>query len=247
MEVDTCNTTFMETCSSYPPSTSLRFALSEGAHTASFGIYAQQTLFPSSSFLLQLILLLKPILFFVHSAAVNSDTHEEVAIKKVGNAFHNIIDAKRTLREIKLLRHMDHENVPSLLFFQTNLFLFLFLFLLLCLLISLLSQIIAVRDIIRPPRKDAFNDVYIVYELMDTDLHHVIRSDQPLNDDHCQVSLCSHHCLFTFALIFSIQKTIIRIHIHCIAKILSIVLMFREICAVLFVPAVTGVEICAFC
>lgn len=49
------------------------------------------------------------ILFF--SAAVNSDTHEEVAIKKIGNAFDNIIDAKRTLREIKLLRHMDHENV----------------------------------------------------------------------------------------------------------------------------------------
>lgn len=44
-------------------------------------------------------------------AAVNSDTHEEVAIKKIGNAFDNIIDAKRTLREIKLLRHMDHENV----------------------------------------------------------------------------------------------------------------------------------------
>lgn len=48
---------------------------------------------------------------FVFSAAVNSDTHEEVAIKKIGNAFDNRIDAKRTLREIKLLRHMDHENV----------------------------------------------------------------------------------------------------------------------------------------
>jgi len=45
------------------------------------------------------------------SAAVNSETHEEVAIKKIGNAFDNRIDAKRTLREIKLLCHMDHENV----------------------------------------------------------------------------------------------------------------------------------------
>ncbi|KHN35039.1 Mitogen-activated protein kinase 4 [Glycine soja] len=86
------------------------------------------------------------------SAAVNCDTHEEVAIKKIGNAFNNIIDAKRTLSEIKLLRHMDLENI------------------------------IAIRDIIRPPRKDAFDDVYIVYELMDTDLHQIIRSDQPLND-----------------------------------------------------------------
>uniref|UniRef100_M4F5N8 mitogen-activated protein kinase n=1 Tax=Brassica campestris TaxID=3711 RepID=M4F5N8_BRACM len=70
-----------------------------------------------------------------------AETGEEVAIKKIGNAFDNIIDAKRTLREIKLLKHMDHENV------------------------------IAVKDIIRPPPREKFNDVYIVYELMDTDLH----------------------------------------------------------------------------
>lgn len=42
---------------------------------------------------------------------MNSETREEVAIKKIGNAFDNRIDAKRTLREIKLLRHMEHENV----------------------------------------------------------------------------------------------------------------------------------------
>ncbi|MCE2055029.1 Mitogen-activated protein kinase 11 [Datura stramonium] len=45
------------------------------------------------------------------NAAMNSETREEVAIKKIGNAFDNVIDAKRTLREIKLLSHMDHENV----------------------------------------------------------------------------------------------------------------------------------------
>lgn len=48
-------------------------------------------------------------------------------------------------------------------------------------------QVIAIKDIIRPPKKDTFNDVYIVYELMDTDLHQIIRSDQQLTDDHCQV------------------------------------------------------------
>lgn len=47
---------------------------------------------------------------------MNSETREEVAIKKIGNAFDNRIDAKRTLREIKLLRHMDHENVSSVRF-----------------------------------------------------------------------------------------------------------------------------------
>ncbi|KAG6409300.1 hypothetical protein SASPL_127337 [Salvia splendens] len=92
-------------------------------------------------------------------SAVNKETKEEVAIKKIGNAFDNRIDAKRTLREIKLLRHLDHENL------------------------------IAIKDIIRPPRRDAFNDVYIVYELMDTDLHQIIRSDQALTDDHCQYFL----------------------------------------------------------
>ncbi|MFQ6619918.1 hypothetical protein Gotur_001117, partial [Gossypium turneri] len=91
-------------------------------------------------------------------AALNSETREEVAIKKIGNAFDNRIDAKRTLREIKLLCHMDHENV------------------------------IAIKDIIRPPQRENFNDVYIVYELMDTDLHQIIRSDQQLTDDHCRVA-----------------------------------------------------------
>jgi len=31
-----------------------------------------------------------------------------------------------------------------------------------------------------------FDDVYIVSELMDTDLNQIIRSDQPLSDDHVQ-------------------------------------------------------------
>lgn len=50
-------------------------------------------------------------ILLLSSAAVNAQTREEVAIKKIGNAFDNQIDAKRTLREIKLLRHMNHENV----------------------------------------------------------------------------------------------------------------------------------------
>lgn len=87
------------------------------------------------------------------------DTLERVAIKKITNAFENIVDAKRTLREIKLLRHMNHENI------------------------------IQIKDIIPPPTKGNFKDVYVVYELMDTDLHQIIRSPQPLSDDHCQYFL----------------------------------------------------------
>lgn len=44
---------------------------------------------------------------------MNSETGEMVAIKKIANAFDNHMDAKRTLREIKLLRHLDHENVKK--------------------------------------------------------------------------------------------------------------------------------------
>ncbi|KAG7036884.1 Mitogen-activated protein kinase-like NTF6, partial [Cucurbita argyrosperma subsp. argyrosperma] len=84
-------------------------------------------------------------------------TKDEVAIKKIGNAFDNWVDTKRTLREIKLLCHMDHENI------------------------------IKIKDIIPPPEKEKFNDVYIVYVLMDTDLHQIICSSQALTDDHCQL------------------------------------------------------------
>ena len=102
---------------------------------------------------------IKPIgkgAYGVVCSAKDSRTDERFAIKKIGNAFDNAVDAKRTLREIKLLRHLSHENI------------------------------IAIRDIMLPPDRLNFSDVYVVYELMDTDLHQIIRSSQPLSDDHCQ-------------------------------------------------------------
>ncbi|CAK9169130.1 unnamed protein product [Ilex paraguariensis] len=90
---------------------------------------------------------------------LNSETNDMVAIKKIANAFDNYMDAKRTLREIKLLRHLDHENV------------------------------IGIRDVIPPPLRREFSDVYIATELMDTDLHQIIRSNQSLSEDHCQYFL----------------------------------------------------------
>mmetsp|Transcript_19953 Transcript_19953/g.43666 ORF Transcript_19953/g.43666 Transcript_19953/m.43666 type:complete len:378 (-) Transcript_19953:354-1487(-) len=89
-------------------------------------------------------------------SARNTDTGEKCAIKKITNAFDNVTDARRTLREIKLLRHLSHENI------------------------------ISVKDIMPPNSRVEFKDVYLVYELMDTDLHQIIRSSQTLTDDHCQ-------------------------------------------------------------
>ena len=68
-------------------------------------------------------------------------TNHNVAIKKVGNAFEDLIDAKRIVREIKLLRYFKHDNIE---------------------------------------------DIYIITDLMETDLHRVIYSRQELTDDHIQ-------------------------------------------------------------
>lgn len=89
-------------------------------------------------------------------SAKHSVTTEKTAIKKIGSAFDNLTDARRTLREMMLLRHLKHENI------------------------------IALKDIMKPHNKDNYNDVYLVYELMDTDLHQIIRSNQPLTNEHFQ-------------------------------------------------------------
>jgi mitogen-activated protein kinase 6 len=52
---------------------------------------------------------------------------------------------------------------------------------------EIIVQVVAIRDIIPPPQREVFNDVYIAYELMDTDLHQIIRSNQALSEEHCQV------------------------------------------------------------
>lgn len=105
---------------------------------------------------------IKPIgrgAYGVVCSSINRETNEKVAIKKINNVFGNTIDAVRTLRELKLLRHIRHENV------------------------------IGLKDVMFPIYKNSFKDVYLVYELMDTDLHHIIKSAQPLSNDHCKFFL----------------------------------------------------------
>lgn len=51
----------------------------------------------------------------------------------------------------------------------------------------MVKQVIAIRDVIPPPVRREFSDVYIAMELMDTDLHQIIRSNQGLSEEHCQV------------------------------------------------------------
>lgn len=89
-------------------------------------------------------------------SAHDRKTGTKVAIKKVSNAFDDLIDAKRIVREIRLLDFFDHENVISLL------------------------------DVQKPPARTGYNDIYIISDLMETDLHRVIYSRQDLTDDHIQ-------------------------------------------------------------
>lgn len=48
-------------------------------------------------------------------SAVNKETGQKVAIKKITRAFDDLVDAKRILREITLLRKFGHDNVRALL------------------------------------------------------------------------------------------------------------------------------------
>jgi serine/threonine protein kinase len=89
-------------------------------------------------------------------AAKSSETGQDVAIKKVLKVFEKSILAKRALREIKLLRHFNGHENIT----------------------GLLDMDIA--DI------SNFNEIYLVQELMEADLHQIIRSEQPLTDAHFQ-------------------------------------------------------------
>lgn len=73
----------------------------------------------------------------------------------------------RTLREIKLLRWFNHENIISIL------------------------------DIIKPASYESFTEVYLVQELMETDMHRVIRT-QELSDDREEnlSSLCTSSAVY---------------------------------------------------
>jgi len=86
---------------------------------------------------------------------LDKSRNEKLAVKKITDAFHDLVDGKRILREVKLLRTFQHDNV------------------------------ICILDMYPPDHPD-FDDIYIVTDLMETDLHKVIYSKQVLNDEHHQ-------------------------------------------------------------
>lgn len=82
-----------------------------------------------------------------------------MAIKKIEMAFEHKIFAKRTLRELKLLRLLKHENI------------------------------LEIKEIMLPPSREKFEDIYYVAEYMETDLGYIIKSKQELTEEHHQFLL----------------------------------------------------------
>tara|TARA_A100001015_G_scaffold316337_1_gene430371 strand:+ start:571 stop:1929 length:1359 start_codon:yes stop_codon:yes gene_type:complete len=95
------------------------------------------------------------------ASALDTVTGNRVAIKKIKDTFIDLVDAKRVLREIKLLRHFNaHENIITILDIMTF-----------------------------PPDTVDFQDIYIVTNLMESDLERIIQSRQALTDQHFQYFL----------------------------------------------------------
>lgn len=94
-------------------------------------------------------------------SALDTRTGNQVAIKKVSNIFRDIGEAKRVLRELKLLRHFrGHENI------------------------------VTVQDMMMDPHSTQdFRDIYIVTNLYEADLGWLIKSSQHLTDRHYKVLL----------------------------------------------------------
>ncbi|XP_028052853.1 mitogen-activated protein kinase 19-like isoform X3 [Camellia sinensis] len=87
-------------------------------------------------------------------AAIDTHTGEKVSIKKINDIFENTSDAIRVLREVKLLRLLRHPDIVD------------------------------IKSIMLPPSRREFKDIYVVFELMESDLHQVIELNDDLTHDH---------------------------------------------------------------
>uniref|UniRef100_F7BWS0 mitogen-activated protein kinase n=1 Tax=Monodelphis domestica TaxID=13616 RepID=F7BWS0_MONDO len=89
-------------------------------------------------------------------SAYDTHTRQKVAVKKLSRPFQSLVHARRTYRELRLLKHMKHENVIGLL------------------------------DVFTPATSiENFNEVYLVTTLMGADLNNIVRC-QKLTDEHIQ-------------------------------------------------------------
>ncbi|GMH79567.1 hypothetical protein TL16_g08187 [Triparma laevis f. inornata] len=93
-------------------------------------------------------------------AARDDLTGENVAIKKISGVFDHVVFSKRCVREIRIMRVLEHENLLGVMNIMEG----------------------------EPSSEGGldFNDIYIVSNLMETDLSSVIKSPQALTGQHLQ-------------------------------------------------------------
>ena len=96
--------------------------------------------------------------------AQSRKTGNRVAVKHICDAFHNSMDSRRIYREMRVMAHFHHPNLVNLI------------------------------EVIPPADPENFQDIYLVVELMETDLHRVITSRQDLTSDHIAYFLYQMLC-----------------------------------------------------
>jgi serine/threonine protein kinase len=110
-------------------------------------------------------------------SAIITGTDEQVAVKKVESVFDHITFTRRTLREVRVLRMLQHENI------------------------------VKIYTIYMPGLKDSYEDIYLVSDLMESDLGSIIKSNPGFSEEHIQFFL------------YQILRAVLYIHsakiIHC--------------------------------
>lgn len=96
--------------------------------------------------------------------AVQKSTGRKVAIKRIYRIFEDLVDCKRILREIALLRQLKHANVVGLI------------------------------DIVEPKNPDSFDSLYLVMEYCQSDVKKLVKSATHLQLQHIQVLMYNLLC-----------------------------------------------------
>ena len=91
-------------------------------------------------------------------------TNEKIAVKNVKSIFDDEIEAKHMLREICIMRTLDHPNI------------------------------VKVKDIILPPNSDNYNNVYIAMEFAEADLKKLCKSPTYLDSSQVRFLMYQALC-----------------------------------------------------
>lgn len=79
---------------------------------------------------------------------------KKLAIKRIGQIFDDLIDGKRILREVALLKHLKHKNIVNII------------------------------EILKPENMKSFNEIFVVLEYAQSDLKKLFKSPFHLEMTH---------------------------------------------------------------